>query len=375
MAHYFVPPNESSGLYGLTTEGGYSHAWKLTVNAGSSGTIGLWAGYDQGGDPLQITSNNPGIIDFDEPAMSLASGDRFIRIVGRRPGFTILDARDPNAVWCSLQVEVLGELYTPAIPDWRLEQMSWDYYKQVISSKMSDYDYCRRWKLRRDQFINLLSIFRRAGHGRDYWEEQEQLTAPAGQIVPTDDFLVIGEGGIVTLDSVYGPVVLGRRIQQIKPKTGIGSVAAGVARAFTSNRNVIGAIEATGDLIEIGASGFAVARMNQATIKPQIYPTKTIQQRKIVGDLFRDQVAAELRRIHQGTGYTVETEVSFTTDQGLRQGDVVLRAPNGKIVSVFECKTGKGDAIPKQMRKDTELYLEKDIRTIKVTNDFFFVPE
>jgi hypothetical protein len=288
-----------------------------------------------------------------------------------RPGFTILDARNPDAAWCSLQIEVLGELQTPLIPEWRLEQMSWDYYK-VIGSKMSEADYCRRWNLRRDQFINLLGIFRRAGLGRDYWETQE---GGSGLVVQTDDFLVIGEGGIVTLDSVYGQVVLGRRIQEIRPKTGIGSVAGAVARVFTSNRNVIGVIEATGDLIEVGASGFAVARMNQTAIKPQIYPLRTISQRKIVGDLFRDDVAAELRRLHEGTGYTVETEVSFKTDLGIRSGDVVLRAPNGKIVSVFECKTGKGDAIPQQMRKDTELYLEKDIRTIKVTNDFFFVPE
>ncbi len=81
-------------------------------------------------------------------------------------------------------------------------------------------------------------------------------------------------------------------------------------------------------MIELGASGFAVARWNQGAIKPQIYPTSTIAQRKVVGDLFRDQVAAELGRIHEGTGYTVETEVEFRTEQGPRKGDVVLRDPN-----------------------------------------------
>jgi hypothetical protein len=78
--------------------------------------------------------------------------------------------------------------------------------------------------------------------------------------------------------------------------------------------------------------------------------------------------------MHEGTGYTVETEVSFQTEQGTRFGDVVLRDPNGKIVCVFECKTGSGASKPKQVRKDAELYQEKDIRTIKVTPGFLYHP-
>lgn len=377
MAHFFVPPNEI-GTYGQTNDGGFTHAWKITVNAGSMGKIGLWGGYDRG-SALQLSSNNPGIIDYSEPAITPAQGDRFISISGKRPGFTILDARNapvPAPPWCSLQVEVLPELYTPNIPEWRLEQMAWDYYKEIIGGEGTDADYCRRWKLRQDQYQNLKGIINRAGLGRSYWEKQENIAAPGGRLIlPIKDFLVIGEGGIVTMDSDYGSVVLGRRLSELRPRTGIGSIAGAVARIFTSDPNIIGVIESSGDLVEVGLAGFAVVRENQSATKPVIYPTRTIGQRKIVGDMFRDHVAAEVRKMHEGTQYTVDTEVSFQTDLGERNADVVLRDPSGKIVCTFECKTGLGNAIKAQMKKDTRLYLDKDIRTIKVTNDFFFVPE
>src|SRR5262249_35488043 len=158
--------------------------------------------------------------------------------------------------------------------------------------------------------------------------------------------------------------VLGNRLRSLQPRSGIGSIAGAVSRIFTSDENLIGAIEASGDLIEIGASGFAVVRMNAAGVKPQVQPFRTIQQRKVVGDQFRDLVAAKVTTMHQGTGYTVETEVAFETEIGVRKGDVVLREPGGRIVCVFECKTGKGDSVPAQVRKDSILYQEKDIRTI-----------
>jgi hypothetical protein len=107
MANFFQPRDEPAELYGNTTEGGYAHPWKITVKAGGSGRIGLWGGYDRE-MPLVISSNNPGIIDWDEAPVTPAGGDRFIRIMGRVPGFTILDASSGHAVWCSIQVEVVA---------------------------------------------------------------------------------------------------------------------------------------------------------------------------------------------------------------------------------------------------------------------------
>ena len=105
MANFFAPRGESPGRYGVTTDGGYVHVWKLTIPFGGSGTVGLWGGYDNG-TPLGLSSNNPGVITFDEPLMSFSSGDRIINVAGKRPGFTILDASSGGAVWCSVQVEV-----------------------------------------------------------------------------------------------------------------------------------------------------------------------------------------------------------------------------------------------------------------------------
>jgi len=105
VANFFVPRGEPSARYGMTNDGGYAHPWKLTVPLGGSGTVGLWGGYDRG-EPLSISSNNPGVIGFEEPPMSFGSGDRFIRVTGKRTGFTILDASSGNNVWCSIQVEV-----------------------------------------------------------------------------------------------------------------------------------------------------------------------------------------------------------------------------------------------------------------------------
>jgi hypothetical protein len=89
----------------MRTAGAYASPWKLTLPFGGKGTIGLRGGYSNG-TPLSLSSNNPGVIDFSEPPMSFASGDRFIEVTGKRVGFTILDASTGSAPWCSIQVEV-----------------------------------------------------------------------------------------------------------------------------------------------------------------------------------------------------------------------------------------------------------------------------
>src|SRR5260370_6362332 len=204
-AYFFVPPGESEAFYGETNDEGYLHAWKITVNAGSSGKIGLRGGYD-GGAPLTLTSNNPGVINFDEPPLTDSSGDRFIRIVGNRPEHTMLEARSSDKLVCFIQVEVLPQLYTPNIPEWRLYQMSWEYYTKVtlihmVGSQeiheMSEAEFCARWRLRQDEFRNLLGIFRQSGLNRDYWANVPNPMTT----VQTNDFLVIGEAGAISLDS------------------------------------------------------------------------------------------------------------------------------------------------------------------------------
>ncbi len=127
MAHFFVPRDEGEATYGETTEVGpaggsgappgsqpFLHAWKMTIDAGGSGKIGLFGGYDRGTPPWITSSIAPG------------SGARSIRVTGKRPEFTILEARNTDAVWCSLQVEARPQrqLYTPAIPLWRLDQFN-----------------------------------------------------------------------------------------------------------------------------------------------------------------------------------------------------------------------------------------------------------
>jgi hypothetical protein len=375
MANFFIPAGEDKSAYGQTTDGGYLHAWKLTIIMGDEGAgkIGLWGGYDQN-VPLTLSSNNPGVIEFDEAPVSV-NADRIIRVVGKCPGFTILDAGSGGRPWCSLQVEVLPRLHTPDIPEWKFYRMSYEYYKFVKPSEMSDDAYCKKWTLTRDEYFTFIRLFAQSQFNEKYWDGIEQSSRMIS--VPTQDFLVIGVGGIITTDSNYGNVVMGMKLRSIQAHSGIGSIAGAIARIITSDPDVIGVIEASGDLIEIGLSGFAVAHSNiQSSVsRPYKYPTRTIQQKKLVGDMFRDAVANEVRRQHEGTGYTVETEVTFQTEKGPRFGDVVLRDPSGKIVFVMECKTGMGKSKPEQVAKDRELYLDQDIRTIKVTEDFFFVPE
>lgn len=101
MAHFFVPGGADKSLYSETGEGGFTHAWKLTIAVDASARIGLW-----GGDDLDVNSNNPGVISTFERGAAPGQ-DRFISITGRRPGTTMLEARrNGSAPWCALQVEV-----------------------------------------------------------------------------------------------------------------------------------------------------------------------------------------------------------------------------------------------------------------------------
>ena len=105
----------------------------MTVGIGSReyGVIGLSGGYDRT-EPLQIVSNNPGIVTFSEaPGLPLSPGawpnaDRFITIVGQKGGFTMLEARGPYGPWCSLQIEITGGYSRANDPTKFVETNQWD---------------------------------------------------------------------------------------------------------------------------------------------------------------------------------------------------------------------------------------------------------
>jgi hypothetical protein len=110
VANFFVPPGEDPNLYGMTTkaEGSGSseeflHPWKITVTPNAVGVIGLYAGYDKDRNPLQLESNNPGVIDIWDKSPPSWPGDRLIHISGLKVDFTVLDAREKRGLkYCSI---------------------------------------------------------------------------------------------------------------------------------------------------------------------------------------------------------------------------------------------------------------------------------
>jgi hypothetical protein len=134
MANFFIPSYEDPSRYQTTTDGGYLRPWKMQVGIGSAeyGVIGLYGGYDRT-EPLQIVSNNPGIISFSEaPALPLSPGawpnaDRLITVIGQKGGTTMLEARGQYGPWCSLQIEVTGGYSRPDETGTFVVTNQWDF--------------------------------------------------------------------------------------------------------------------------------------------------------------------------------------------------------------------------------------------------------
>ncbi|MBR0801239.1 hypothetical protein JQ615_38395 [Bradyrhizobium jicamae] len=114
MANYFVPPTEDQKRFdmrmdpkGSGSDQPFLHPWKVTVDLDGTISLGLWGGYD-GYTPLEPTSNNPGIIKYQESKAAIPPNDRIFEILGLKIGFTIFDVwgRDRTTPWCSIQVEV-----------------------------------------------------------------------------------------------------------------------------------------------------------------------------------------------------------------------------------------------------------------------------
>lgn len=67
----------------------------------------MYAGYDKDRNPLQLESNNPGVIDIWDKSPPSWPGDRLIHISGLKVDFTVLDAREKRGLkYCSIQVQV-----------------------------------------------------------------------------------------------------------------------------------------------------------------------------------------------------------------------------------------------------------------------------
>jgi len=105
MANFFVPGGVDKSRYSMTSEGGFEHPWKLTVNVNETLRVGLWGGYDNDQTPLKLSSNNPGIVTVSQTTPSFPD-DRILSVRGKKPGFTILDASGAHGPWCSMQIEV-----------------------------------------------------------------------------------------------------------------------------------------------------------------------------------------------------------------------------------------------------------------------------
>ena len=65
---------------------------------------------------------------------------------------------------------------------------------------------------------------------------------------------VLAPDGAIVKESAYESYMLRKRIENFHIPSGTGAVASAVARVFTDDPDIIGAVGATGDLLEAGAS-------------------------------------------------------------------------------------------------------------------------
>jgi hypothetical protein len=141
MANYFAPPTEDQKRFSMTmdpkgsgSDQPFLHPWKVTVDQGGTTRLGLWGGYD-GNTPLDLTSNNPNIIQYTESKATIAPNDRIFELLGLKTGFTILDAwgRDRTKPWCSIQVEVKAAASVAGVPG-VIVVFGTDEFKGAVSS-------------------------------------------------------------------------------------------------------------------------------------------------------------------------------------------------------------------------------------------------
>ncbi len=102
MAHYLAPQGETAG-YDVDHKLAPGSVWRMRILVSQRRDIVLWGGADLG-----VTSNNPSVVPNDgfQENMSRSDGLRYLSLLGRTPGTTMLEASQGGAVWCSLQVQV-----------------------------------------------------------------------------------------------------------------------------------------------------------------------------------------------------------------------------------------------------------------------------
>jgi hypothetical protein len=261
--------------------------------------------------------------------------------------------------------------YTPAYTEQQLDQMAADYAK-LDGGGMTIKKFKDKYDLSDQQFFDFIDIVNKTHRGPRY-----QTPGSSNRFfVELQDYLVIGEGGVQTLQSDYGSYVLGKRLEAIQPHGAIGSVAGLTARIFTNNPNIIAAIESGGDLIETGLSGFVVARDNiEASTAPVIPQSPPISVLRVQGNSYRDQIADLLRQelAAQGLGSTVVAEATGNpirkdTPFGPRFIDIEIRDAQGKPLGGIEVKDGNSRYKPSQRAKDEWLRLTEGYSVTVVRN-------
>jgi hypothetical protein len=261
--------------------------------------------------------------------------------------------------------------YTPAYTEQQLDQMASDFEK-TNGGGMTIKKFRDKYDLSEQQFFDFIDIYNKLRLRSRY----QTPSSPSRFLVEAEDYLVIGEGGVQTLESDYGSVVLGKRLQAIQPHGGIGSVAGLTARIFTDNPNIIAAIESGGDLIETGLSGFVVARANiEASTAPVMPPTPPVSVLRTQGNSYRDLIADLLAKelAAQGQGSTVVVEapggpIRKDTPFGPRFIDIEIRDAQGKPLGGIEVKDGNSRYKPSQRAKDEWLRLNEGYSVTVVRN-------
>lgn len=88
----------------------------------------------------------------------------------------------------------------------------------------------------------------------DYYHQSTPLTEEESANAAQEDRLAWTPYGTIVKESEYGNYVLGKQIESVRPRSGIGAVAGAATRVFTDDPDIIGVVEATGDLTEAGLS-------------------------------------------------------------------------------------------------------------------------
>jgi hypothetical protein len=111
MAHYLAPPGQTAG-YDADNRLAPGSLWRMRILVNQRRKVVLWGGMN-----LTVKSNNPLVVPNDafQEDMSPANGLRYLSLLGKGAGTTMLEASLGTGVWCALQVHV-GDVDLTANP-------------------------------------------------------------------------------------------------------------------------------------------------------------------------------------------------------------------------------------------------------------------